>query len=134
MRVLVCGGRSYADRRTVWDTLDALLAEHRNLTIIEGAASGADRLAREWTDFRPDVRLIEEPALWDDLSHSDAVIRSHPDGRKYDAKAGTRRNAKMLREYRPHLVIAFPGGSGTRNCVNQAKKLGIQVREIESGG
>ena len=127
MRILVCGGRNYADRDAVWNELGAMRAEHGCLTVIQGGATGADMLAREWAYKQNSVRLINEPARWDDLSHPDALIRTHPNGTRYDAKAGTRRNAKMLREYKPDLVIAFPGKDGTHDMMNKARRAGVKV-------
>jgi ABC-type Fe3+-hydroxamate transport system substrate-binding protein len=47
---------------------------------------------------------------------------------KYGPSAGPIRNGRML-EYKPDLVIAFPGGRGTANMVKQARKAGIAVVE-----
>jgi len=127
MRVLICGGREYDDRDAVWQTLDDLRAKYGNLTVIQGGATGADMLAREWCYKQPSVRMINEPAQWGDISHPDAVVRYKANGQPYDAKAGPRRNAKMLREYNPHLVIAFPGGAGTKDMMSKAKRAGVKV-------
>ena len=40
---------------------------------------------------------------------------------KFGRAAGPIRNAQMLREGKPDLVVAFPGGRGTANMVAQAK-------------
>lgn len=53
-------------------------------------------------------------------------------------KAGPIRNGEMLigqsrdgrDEGRADLLIAFPGGSGTADCVRQARELGIAVLEV----
>ena len=57
MRVLVFGGRHYADRRRLYEVLDAFHARTPITLIIEGEMSGADRLAREWAESRG-VELI----------------------------------------------------------------------------
>jgi len=44
--------------------------------------------------------------------------------------AGPIRNRQMLEEFRPAIVLAFPGGAGTANCVKTARELGILVKEI----
>lgn len=46
--------------------------------------------------------------------------------------AGPIRNRRMIEEGKPDLVVAFPGGRGTANMVNQARAAGIEVREVES--
>jgi hypothetical protein len=36
----------------------------------------------------------------------------------------------MLDEGKPDLVLAFPGGRGTRNMVGQAKRAGVPVEIV----
>lgn len=36
----------------------------------------------------------------------------------------------MLKEGKPDLVIAFPGGNGTKDMVTKARKAGIEVIEV----
>lgn len=130
MRVLVCGGRNYLDANKVWNTLDWLHKRHAEITlIIEGGATGADALAESWALAR-NINRIKERAKWADLSHADAAIRTRGDGSKYDAKAGSRRNQRMLEEHNPDLVVAFPGGSGTADMVSRARRAGVEVLEI----
>jgi hypothetical protein len=48
MRLLVCGSRTWTDRSRLWQVLDQLVREHGDgqvVTVIEGDARGADRLA-----------------------------------------------------------------------------------------
>ena len=40
MRVLVCGGRNYGDRKRVFGALHAVAERHGWLTVIEGGATG----------------------------------------------------------------------------------------------
>lgn len=129
MRVLVCGGRDYSDREHIHSTLSAIDAETPISLLIHGAATGADSAGAAWAEAhgKPPKPF---PAQWRDLSHPDAVIRTRRDGVKYDAKAGHRRNALMLSEGQPDLVVAFPGGSGTADMVRIAKAAGVPVRQI----
>lgn len=113
MRVLVCGGRKFADCELVWRTLDQMQAEHGPLTIIQGGATGADFLAREWAYKQKRGGLINVPADWE----------------QHGKSAGPIRNKAMLKE-NPDLVIAFVGGNGTANMVRQAEKAGLEVRRI----
>lgn len=129
-RVLVCGGRNFRDRALLFATLDRLHAEWKFTEFIQGEAPGADRLARDWACTKREIKRWKCPAKWTDLSHPDAVIRTRRDGTKYDAKAGTRRNAKML-EWKPNLVVAFPGGSGTADMVRRARDAGVEVIEVK---
>jgi ABC-type hemin transport system substrate-binding protein len=109
--VLVCGGRSYEDRDKVFRVLDASGADF----IIEGGATGADRLARRWAEARG-FHFATVDALWYRYG-------------KLDKSAGAKRNRAMLR-LRPDKVIAFPGGNGTHDMVTCAKAAGIPVEEI----
>lgn len=45
MKVLVCGGRDYADREAVAAVLKDIHLRHGISVVIEGGATGADRLA-----------------------------------------------------------------------------------------
>lgn len=115
MRILVCGGRDFQDKDAVFSVLDRALDRYGidDLLIIEGEARGADRLAREWAIDR-EVCFVGEPARW------------KRDGRK---TAGPMRNIRMLDRWRPHGVIAFPGGPGTAHCIEEARRRGIIVWE-----
>jgi YspA, cpYpsA-related SLOG family len=113
MRVLVCGGRDFSDRKLAFDTLDDLFHHEVVDCIIEGDARGADRIAGAWAKERHiDLRLF--PADW----------------QKYGRSAGSIRNKQMLDEGKPDLVIAFPGGHGTANMIKQSKQAGVRVIQI----
>lgn len=113
MRVLVCGGRYFADVALLNRTLDELHAETPIAVLIHGKASGADTLAGQWARRRI-VPTREFPAQW----------------RKYGQRAGPIRNQQMLEEGKPDLVVAFKGGEGTSNMVMQARKARVTVMEI----
>jgi SLOG family YspA-like protein len=48
MRVLVCGGRDFADSALLYGVLDELNRTKTIICVIEGDAPGADRLAGQW--------------------------------------------------------------------------------------
>jgi predicted Rossmann-fold nucleotide-binding protein len=123
MRVLVCGGRDYDDVKAVYGELDALAREHGWLTVIEGGAKGADRLARTWARTRG-------PSSFD---CSIDVVTFNANWREHGRAAGPIRNAQMLRDGMPDLVLAFPGGCGTLDMVEKARKAGIEVRIMQAG-
>ncbi|MFD3263157.1 hypothetical protein [Phenylobacterium ferrooxidans] len=58
------------------------------------------------------------------------VVRYRKDGSAYDAAAGPWRNATMLRDGHPDLVVAFPGDTGTADMVRQARRAGLEPLEI----
>lgn len=107
--VLVCGGRAYADRDKVFAALDELQPSR----IVHGGARGADGIAADWAR-RNGVRVREYKADWERLGRA----------------AGPQRNAHMLSDARPDIVLAFPGGRGTADMVRRARAAGVEVREV----
>lgn len=114
MRVLVCGGRDFTDKDLMFDFLDKHEADYGPYTVIQGGARGADALAKEWAN---DLNLPVEEYKADWLLYGKA--------------AGPIRNKQMLDEGKPDLVIAFPGGRGTQNMIQQAIKAGVKVITVE---
>ena len=112
-RVLVCGGRHYDDTERVWGVLNSYDQDHNFTALIEGGARGADRAARDW------ARLAKIP-----------VITFEADWKRHGKMAGPLRNARMITEGYPDLVIAFPGGRGTKNMTATARANGIEVIEV----
>lgn len=107
MRVLVCGGRDYKHSAFVYTVLNSLEITH----LIEGGARGADDIAHGWAH---------------DTDTPHTTVRA--DWKTHGKKAGILRNIRMLEEYRPDLVIAFPGGRGTAHMVEIARKAGVEVK------
>lgn len=110
IRVLICGGRDYDDAENVALVINLLKNVYRDLIIIEGGARGADTLAREEAKRRG-IHCATVPALWD----------------TYKKGAGDKRNRAMVFGLEPHVVVAFPGGRGTENCVRHAKEQKIDT-------
>lgn len=113
MRVLVCGGRDYRDADHVWNTLCDLDANERIDCVIHGAATGADHEGMIW-------------AQGNDRLHAPFAA----EWERYGKKAGPLRNERMLRDGKPDLVVAFPGGRGTANMVAQAQLAGVRVLQV----
>jgi hypothetical protein len=117
MRVLVCGGRDFDDHLAVVRALipykptgRALLEPSEHIIIHGGCPTGADKLADEWCDVFG-VRKRVYLADW----------------KKHGRAAGPIRNARMLAEGKPDLVLAFPGGRGTADMVRKAEAAGVPV-------
>lgn len=111
--ILVCGGREFNNRAAVFGFLGELDKRCPIGVVIEGGATGADRLARLWA-FDNNVHVCTVNALW------------HKRGKR----AGMDRNQAMLM-LKPDAVVAFPGGRGTANMVQQALDAGIPVIRFE---
>jgi hypothetical protein len=124
MRVIVCGGRNYADKNHVFDVLTKFNIKYSFVLLIEGGATGADRLSRQWA-LENSINHITYDAQWKDFS--DPCIKGHGRYGEYNKLAGSKRNQKMLDEGKPDLVLAFPGGTGTADMVRRAQKAGVPV-------
>lgn len=106
MRILFCGGRLFSNQKAISDAFD----EFQPTLVITGGANGADSIADNVAKWRGIPRIIF-PANW-----------------KGDGKAaGPIRNARMLKDGMPELVVAFEGGVGTTDMVAKAKAAGISV-------
>ncbi len=115
MRVLVCGGRDFNDDEKVFSILNNYDRDHDFTLVIHGAAKGADSAAGRWAQANRGCGEMRFPANW----------------KKHGKAAGPIRNQRMIDEGQPDLVIAFPGGKGTRNMINAAKSAGIDVIEVK---
>jgi len=144
MRLLVCGGREWGwvktlgdnvldtmsprdvavyrermrqamtQRKKTFDVLDAIHLKTDGIdVVIHGDARGADRLADLWATSR-DVDVERFPADWHGLGRA----------------AGPLRNARMLTDGAPDVVVAFPGGHGTANMIGQALDAGVEVMDL----
>lgn len=111
MKVVVCGGRDFSSPAQVWRELDRLHSELKFTELMQGGASGVDSFAREWAARKPEI----------------VRYACHADWGRFGRGAGPKRNARML-EWKPDMVIAFPGGSGTSNMIKQAIASGVPVR------
>jgi hypothetical protein len=116
MRVLVCGGRDFDDGGLMISVLDRLHTETPFTVLIHGNARGADRAADAWARCRGVPREPYEvpQGEWDEL------------GKKF----GALRNQRMLDEGKPDLVVAFPGGGGTKDLVRRAIKARVPLHEV----
>lgn len=118
LRVLVTGGRDYADRATIRRTLTYLAEayihgfEPGEVVLVHGDAPGADTLAAE-----------EAAALgW--------RTEAHPaDWETHGRAAGPIRNKEMVAAG-AHYCLVFPGGDGTRHCRRLALNAHITVIDI----
>ena len=109
LRILFCGSRDWTDRKAVVDVLKVL---PKGSVIIEGEARGADRIACEEAT-RLGLAVVPFPADW----------------KRYGLAGGPIRNAQMLKEGKPDVVVAFheniEASKGTKNMLKQAQKAGL---------
>ena len=112
---LICGGRRFADQ-TIFD---AAMADIMDLygcpaRIVHGNARGADQMAGDF-GRRMSIEVVAVPADWSKLG----------------AVAGPVRNALMLEDYKPAVVVAMPGGLGTADMVRRARDAQWKPEVIE---
>lgn len=110
-RIAVTGGRDFNRPtlvRTVFDSIGLCCDD----VLVHGGCRGADQLC-----------------AWIAADQYYAATETHPaDWKRWGKAAGPKRNREML-ESDIDLLIAFPGGRGTYNCVMTARQLGIPVME-----
>jgi hypothetical protein len=118
MKVLVTGGRDYSMREQLERVLSKLHAEHKFTHLIHGGAKGADTLADTWARHNG-VQPVRCDALWQWHRQQGAYKR-----------AGYERNRAML-ALEPDIVVAFPGGNGTRSMVTLAEEALVRVIKVK---
>lgn len=118
-RLLICGSRSWTDEGSIDQQIR--LTRKSIEVVIEGEASGVDRIARRVAE-RYGLPVLAFPADW----------------KKYGRRAGPIRNAQMLAEGRPTCVVAFTDDfdnprSGTRDMCAKAVRAGVPTTLVEHG-
>lgn len=123
MKLLVCGGRDFIDVPLLWRTLDKLrddTPEPGIRLVIDGASDdvtgpykGADYWAHQWA-----------------LARNIPTVRVHAKWTEHGRSAGPRRNGEMIGLHNPDRLVAFPGGRGTRNMIDQADRAGIVFQVV----
>ena len=116
MRIVVTGGRDFADAGVVDRALSAVQAKRGITVLIQGGADGADRLCAEWC-----------------RGHGIPVTTYNADWRTQGKAAGPIRNQRMIDEGRPDGAIAFPGGRGTADMVARLHQSNVTVWDLRAG-
>ncbi len=111
MRVLICGGRDFADFESLYNKLETFhTSEGKISEVCHGGAAGADTAAGIWAkDENIPIKVYK--ANW----------------KKHGKAAGPIRNQQMLDEFKPDAVIAFAGGKGTADMIRRAELNGVKV-------
>lgn len=135
-RVLVTGSRNWDRRDVIERELNAVLIPHagwiREMTLVHGAAQGADAMAHQWavTQMRLDrpVRIEAHRADWARDRGAAGIIRNTE-----MVKLGAdlclaficpcdRPNCRVLKRSGPH------GSHGATHCTQAAISAGIETR------
>ena len=145
MRILICGDRYWNNIKTIISALQYISlserVDYKDMVIIEGEASGADKLGKEAALMLgvPKENILEFPAPWRDIEGKPAYqIGVNRAGHRYWKAAGPFRNKQMLVEGKPDIVLAFHRdiklSRGTKHMVNTAIKANIKVHLYDSPG
>lgn len=113
MKVVVTGGRKYADVQVVTRALSAVHHKHGISELIHGGATGADTLASDWARGQGIPSNLFR-ADWKGLGRA----------------AGPLRNQRMIDEGKPDAAVAFPGGDGTADMVRRLERAGIRIWNV----
>jgi len=108
MKMVVAGSRFAELGAEDLAKLDAIHAAEGVSELVSGGAKGVDEAAEAWAAAR-----------------GIPVRRFKPDWRRYRRGAGPVRNREMAAY--ADAVVVFPGGSGTRNMLAEARKAGKRV-------
>lgn len=122
----VTGGRGHEITDREGDLFIEGLSRHRSRVLLHGNCAGVDQ---EAATIARDCQLFVIPleAPW-----NFALF-----GGRLGNAAGPVRNwilCRALQLSEGGVLFAFPGGRGTRHCVESARKLGVPVVEIRDDG
>lgn len=112
------GGRDFTGRAFLNAKLDGVHRKHGITRLIQRGRDGAEALAVDWAR-RNEVPMSTYPS-W----------REHfepPDDQKREAHM--KLDTLMLKESQPDVLIGFKGDDETRDCIDQARAMGIRVWE-----
>lgn len=111
MKIIVTGGRDYSNPDHIFEVLDDLAPD----TVVFGdCRTGADSMALEWCRANGAI-FIGYPANWT----------------RFDRAAGPIRNGLMVRDNQDATyLVAFKGGKGTNDCLEKAKRVGIEIMDL----
>lgn len=115
MKILISGGRKYANEKRMHKVLDQFLEKtNGDLEVVHGAAKGADEIADDWCKANG-VTVHPMPANWD----------------KYKRGAGPKRNQEMIDTHMDiACLLAFPDSKsvGTYDMAERAAIAGIPTK------
>lgn len=114
MKIIVCGGRNYKNKKFIFYVLDEIHKRKQIEKIVAGDATGVDTIAIEWA-ISKNIEYKIYKASWD--LHGKA--------------AGPIRNEVMIKENNAFdLLVAFSGGRGTKNALSLASKYKIKILNL----
>jgi hypothetical protein len=141
-RVLVTGSRNWNDWQTVWRELTRYIAEE-SAAIVDADGIPLDWARQGWVVVHGHCRTGADH--WADRWANEHLVEveRHPADWSLGKSAGYRRNIEMV-DAGAEVCLAFLNpcqkplcqhlglhySHGTVHCMNQARKAGIEVREV----
>lgn len=116
-KVAFTGGADCNEHQLIWATLDKVHAKHPDMVLLHGGSpKGAELIAAKWAD----IRKVPQIAF-------------KPDWTRHGKAAPFKRNDQIL-DVLPIGVIVFDGGGIQDNLADKARKLGITLFDLRTGG
>ena len=109
MRVIIAGSRNTElTSKEIYQELDKIYSKIDITKVLSGGARGIDTYGEAWA-----------------ILNKIFVERYTADWNKYGKAAGPIRNRKMAEN--ADALIVFPGGSGTRSMISEARKRNLTI-------
>jgi hypothetical protein len=116
MRIIVNGGRNYSDLTLVEPELTKLHRYTPIDVVIHGCSGAHAGAVEHWARSRG-IPIVRYPPNWERFGHRSEMLR----------------NMFMIKDSRPDLLVAFPGGENTADLIQRAVNTGIAVLKIPQG-
>jgi len=136
--VVITGGRDHIPTNEELNKFNSILEKlayyNGSLTMkIGDCPTGVDRVIASWMRSNKnrtiDIEGNKIPLFkWEQSLFSKPYKVYKAEWDLYGKSAGPRRNSKMV--CGADILIAFPGGKGTENCVKEALNWGVKVIHI----
>ena len=111
-RIAVTGGRDFINFLTIRKAFKEINLNENDI-LVHGGCHGCDKLCSQIAKNEFNAKIEEHKADW----------------QKYGKAAGPIRNKEMLKS-NIDMLLVFRGWKGTNNCVEEAKKLKINIRKF----
>jgi YspA, cpYpsA-related SLOG family len=115
LKVIIAGSRQFNNYQLLCHKLNFYFQRYSTdqITIISGAARGADQLGERYAKERG-IQLIQMPADWN----------------QYGKSAGYKRNEQMA-AIATHCIVFWDGESrGTKHMIDLAKQYNLKIRIV----
>ncbi len=110
MRLIIAGGRHLDDVTLIRSALSRAHSLRPVTVLIHGGNGALGIIAEDWArEMR--LHVVRYPANW----------------REFGKRAEAIRNAFMLEDSRPDMLLALPGGNDTADLIANATRLGLPV-------